>query len=150
MCYICSLPAKYLFKRISINQSLYINCLINRIHINLFCCTLCMIVLEICTGCMNKHSNNNNSLSTQLPLRLLMHKVCVSQAPAYTSDIVTACSSVPERVTDFAHLPFAITSYREKFENSARERFQYLAFCCGMHCQTILNQQTQPIFSTDF
>lgn len=28
---------------------------------------------------------------------LLMHKVCVSQAPAYMSDMVTACSSVPER-----------------------------------------------------
>jgi hypothetical protein len=28
---------------------------------------------------------------------LLMHKVCVSKAPTYTSDMVTACPSVPER-----------------------------------------------------
>jgi hypothetical protein len=28
---------------------------------------------------------------------LLIHKVCVSQAPAYMSDMITASSSVPER-----------------------------------------------------
>jgi hypothetical protein len=77
---------------------------------------------------------------------LLMHKVCVSQAPAYMSDMVHLFLNVP----DFAHLPVAITSFQEQFENSARKRFQYMALCCGMHCQTTLNQQTQPMLSNDY